>query len=651
MLLALLIAGCATTPSAESASGARYAGRSDLGVTVVDPDGSPVPDAWVTLTPSGRDAGTDDQGRATFIAVEAESYRVVADGPGLERGEALARPGVATVSVVVTPVDATTGALVGQLTDAAGAPLAGVPISLDGSRTAKTDGSGAYAFAAIAPGVHTVAVEPEAGIAAPWSSDRVAVRGGSTLTLDVSLAGTAPLGAQPVGSARCAECHPEAADHWEQTAHAAARRTPGDLEAAGHPLAADFLSTTEIELDGALGRARLHTPGGTWAVDVESPGGAVLGTWAVEAVYGAHDAGAVLIGRQGFDPYVVLPLTWGPEGPAPAQARGFGPAWTDRWTSTGPDPVLASFDLACAGCHVTGGQLQEDAGSWAFVDAGPSPREPFVGCEACHGDGSAHAADQRPTSIVHPGRLDGVRQTELCARCHGQYEPGDHPFSAAPGWPTTGDGRMVPPDRLREHAAPARDPFVAVAASRVRADQSGELLASPHHQGALGYQGACGDCHLAHGSSHPADLRVDPLDDRLCTDCHRDRRTRTAQREHAGHTRFAPGAWSPGGCVGCHLPRVADVGRHDPLSGVGDLHAHTLDVWHPDAVLAEFDASATDTLAPGQVPVPGCLDCHTQAQYLMNDAGLSFPGPFGDPYQRVTYENLGRLFDRLWSTP
>ena len=67
----------------------------------------------------------------------------------------------------------------------------------------------------------------------------------------------------------------------------------------------------------------------------------------------------------------------------------------------------------CAGCHVTGMDLEKNT----FV-------EPGVGCEACHGPGSWHAAlpktevfDKRAT-IVNPAKLPMGVAVQICGSCH-----------------------------------------------------------------------------------------------------------------------------------------------------------------------------------------------------------------------------------------
>jgi hypothetical protein len=65
------------------------------------------------------------------------------------------------------------------------------------------------------------------------------------------------------------------------------------------------------------------------------------------------------------------------------------------------------FDFTCVGCHTVGFRAPGGFCSLAAV-------EPFrdVGCESCHGPGSAHAA------APVPGSIDRASDERACAGCH-----------------------------------------------------------------------------------------------------------------------------------------------------------------------------------------------------------------------------------------
>ena len=66
---------------------------------VVDADGEPAPNAWVTLLETGQLAVSDDEGRFRFDRLRPGSYTVAARGPDGKEAEASSRsPGQASSS-------------------------------------------------------------------------------------------------------------------------------------------------------------------------------------------------------------------------------------------------------------------------------------------------------------------------------------------------------------------------------------------------------------------------------------------------------------------------------------------------------------------------------------------------------------------------
>jgi hypothetical protein len=71
-------------------------------------------------------------------------------------------------------------------------------------------------------------------------------------------------------------------------------------------------------------------------------------------------------------------------------------------------------DATCVKCHVTG---YKETGGYPAADSAKTAAVAFVGCEDCHGPGSAHLAvpmsnkEGRKASIQHP-------TVETCTKCH-----------------------------------------------------------------------------------------------------------------------------------------------------------------------------------------------------------------------------------------
>lgn len=81
----------------------------------------------------------------------------------------------------------------------------------------------------------------------------------------------------------------------------------------------------------------------------------------------------------------------------------------------------------CAGCHATGVSLEKNK----FV-------EPGVGCEACHGPGSVHAAlppkaiYEKRATIINPAKLTEGVAVQICGSCHNRGKSMKDPKV---GWP------------------------------------------------------------------------------------------------------------------------------------------------------------------------------------------------------------------------
>jgi predicted CXXCH cytochrome family protein len=401
---------------------------------------------------------------------------------------------------------------------------------------------------------------------------------------------------------------------------------------------------------------------GAWTA-VISDGGASTAALPVVEVYGGHRTGAALaVDLAGTRR--ILPAVWALAGQglsARQDPAGFVPAYTEGWFDgfgalrTVPT-AAASFDLLCAGCLATGHALEGSGAAFALAPiTSRGALERRVGCEACHGPGSEHTSrpDIARLTIFQPGRAAPTDRLETCARCHERVVADDHPFAVDPAWPVDAAGDSIRADALlADFATPAPNWWAAVPASRGLGDQVGELRGSPHRGGPGGYDGACEDCHDPHGSDRRASLRREPWDNGLCVSCHASRFPDvTAQRTHAAHSTFAPGPWGPGTCTGCHMPRSGLDVRLDAVSTTGELHSHALVPFHPDDVLVEFDLAGEDHLLAGEVPAGGCLDCHHQVDALRRETGGACACPQGDPLYRVTWENLGTVYDDRWGAP
>jgi predicted CXXCH cytochrome family protein len=656
-LVGLLGAGCAGGSAAVSDVLPRApSARATVEVIVVGPSAAPVPGAWVVLAPTGRDGVTDAAGTARLVAVAPGEVEITARAEGFLPSEArpLTVPESGDVTLTVQLASGDRGALrIEGRGPAAGEPVGGASITLDGVEVGVTGDDGVAWIGDRAPGEVQLAVTPPGGTTLLPFTSRVTLTAGATSPVAFTFAARTPDEAGHGGSDLCLRCHASQHDLWAGSAHGQARRSPGRLEQDGpSALTAAFAGGEVIGLgpDVPGAEVRLGRPQpGTWTAEV-TLGGETTGPLRITDAYGGHQAGfAFAVDHQGTRR--LLPLGWalGPAEPVLADAEpGWEVAWTDGWfpggaLATAPGPET-SFDLRCAGCHAVGFAIEEGPGGWSLGPAGDSVApERSVGCEACHGPGSSHAeAEQGRAGLIHqPGRQPAGHRVDACARCHQRMEADAHPLSAAPGLPL--DGFAEPPrpwEELDEVAVPAPDTF-AVGVSRVHSDQVAALQRSPHTGDRTG---DCLDCHDPHGSASPASLRAPAGDDGLCVGCHRARFPDAAAIEaHGAHPAGAAVT-----CVDCHMAPSGLVLRRDGLTGAGETRDHGLVPWTPDDVLAVFDAAGTDALPPAELPVTACAQCHLREQERALDAGSSCSCAVGDPGLRATWETLRDEF-AAWS--
>src|SRR5262245_28010858 len=91
---------------------------------------------------------------------------------------------------------------------------------------------------------------------------------------------------------------------------------------------------------------------------------------------------------------------------------------TDWWVPFYPaDNSQRPTGPLCDGCHSVNYDIKtKKVTEWN------------VGCERCHGPGSAHVANPGPLNIVNPAKLDFVRANDTCIQCHSQGQPLKNPI-------------------------------------------------------------------------------------------------------------------------------------------------------------------------------------------------------------------------------
>ena len=167
----------------------------------------------------------------------------------------------------------------------------------------------------------------------------------------------------------------------------------------------------------------------------------------------------------------------------------------------------------CIGCHVTGYNVT--AKTWA---------QQSVGCEACHGPGSAHASGGDKSKITNPKSLPKDRGAMVCGQCHSK---GTDPTKTY-AFPTN----FRPGDDLSKVFIDAKP------TTRGRNQQYSELVGSKHFTSGV----ICTTCHDPHGGTTEKFQLRKPVTD-LCLGCHKDKEMKT----------HAPSAPEGATCATCHM--------------------------------------------------------------------------------------------------
>ena len=383
-----------------------------------------------------------------------------------------------------------------------------------------------------------------------------------------------PVSAEPayVGTESCVDCHKDAAQAWSGSHHDLAWTEPDPDTVLG-----DF-SGPSFTLNGIT--SRFLTEDGTLVIETDGPDGEMT-RYPVAGVIGVAPLQQYVLetepGRlQSFD------VTWDTIGkdwfhlyPDQGLMAGNGLHWT------GP---YKNWNARCAECHATDYRRNYDAESRSYSS---TQAEIGVGCEACHGPGSAHVAWAESGTLASPEGVNAIGLTvdyaagdsetliQQCAGCHSRREPllGGSP---APGTPyhdayrlsTLRAGLYHPDGQILDEV------YVY-----------GSFLQSKMYAQGVG----CNNCHDVHGGDLVQEGNA------ICTQCHSEagngdfpslRKANYDDPLHHFHEPDSTGA----ACKSCHMiERV--------YMGVDGRRDHSFRVPRPDLTVRNGSPNA-------------CNDCH-----------------------------------------
>lgn len=405
-------------------------------------------------------------------------------------------------------------------------------------------------------------------------AQRVATARASSLAQDAELPKLRSDGF--VGSTRCRSCHPQAYQTW----HASWHRTMTQKVGPQTVIAAfDGRSLPHADGEHAVERRGdefwVRMPDANWLLDR-----AALGPEAVAAAVpmqwqrtimstGAHNMQMYWVSAEPGRRLVAFPFSWSVEA---------GTWVANEATLLRPhEPyVVYGWNEICVKCHAVAGAPEMSA-----TRVETEVAELGIACEACHGPGQAHVdaqghplrryiqhlADDATPEIVHPGRLDAHRSSQICGQCHSASVFADHAAWLGRGSDYRSGAELEESTRVVRHPLRADQPWIEQVLDgdpdylagrfwgdgmiRISGRDYNGLIESPCYSDP---EFGCMSCHEMHGDSPDDQLRelARADDDRQCTQCHPQWADPAGLESHTRH--FADSSGSR--CVNCHMPHT-----------------------------------------------------------------------------------------------
>ncbi len=338
-----------------------------------------------------------------------------------------------------------------------------------------------------------------------------------------------------VDSKACAACHQKEHKEWTGSHHDLAMD-----EATPETVLGDF---NEASINNFGIKTSFFRRGDKFFVNTDGPDGE-LHDYEIDYVFGVDPLQQYLIGFPDGR-FQALDIAWDSRSKKEGGERWFLLHPDEEITSEDPlhwTGLTLNWNSSCASCHSTNLKKNYDPESRTYAT---TFSDIDVGCQACHGPGSKHVewanlkkGGDETMGLVAGALKGGVREVELCARCHSRRSlvKSDYVYGKD----------------FMDHYVPEllREPYyypdgqikeeVFVYGSFIQSKMYGQGV-------------SCGDCH----SPHTAGLKT--KGNALCVRCHNAeppvefatiKPWNYDNPEHSMHKSGSEGAE----CVNCHMP-------------------------------------------------------------------------------------------------
>lgn len=239
-----------------------------------------------------------------------------------------------------------------------------------------------------------------------------------------------------------------------------------------------------------------------------------------------------------------------------------------------PERYSGHWNSSCIHCHVV---APNPGLNKSLVSKTDNPElfsevaELGISCEACHGPAARHVAvhrnpvrrlgerfrDGADPTIINPRRLDHVRSSQVCGRCHALKVAHDKDGYLRNRDPYRPGGDLEEHYRMIDFDDPYHQEMIRTGSHLYWNDGScrlggreylGQLASTCYTKGKM----SCLSCHAMHGIDPNDQLAAGMRGNRACQQCH----PQYAGKGLAAHTHH--GAKSSGSrCYNCHMPHTS----------------------------------------------------------------------------------------------